>query len=186
MKLAEKIPVLFAVPNRQKAKSSLVLGLFLLLLGILFYSVTFVAPNFPYFEFMSGLLLFHGFLAIWSSALNLLFVFRYFLIWILIFGTSAVWALFNGEVKVAPFGFEFQDAEATKTLVFAGYLSVAGAFLGWHTAVSRVSDVSRSQFILSEGNRQKLRVIGGVVALSFGLFYVYKAGGFVSGGGVLW
>ena len=141
-------------------------------------------PAFPYFELTAVLIGMHGLVAIFTSSANLFFLFRYFLVWILIFGTAVVWAVYDGEVNVAPMGLQFQTYENTRVLVFAGLLSLCGSLAGWHVASLGFRRFKCTDFTLTEKHRKSMLTVGVGLALGFGLLYFYKAGGAVGFGAV--
>ena len=134
-----------------------------------------------YFLIMSCLIAAHGFICLTTTSANILYIFRYFLVWILIFGTAFVWFYYKGEVLVAPFGASYQTENNTRLLVLAGFLSLCGSLIGWHFALLNFKFECFSQFILTDKNRKNLRVAGIFLTLLFSLLYVWKAGGFVGG-----
>jgi hypothetical protein len=123
----------------------------------------------------------HGYICLQTTRANLLYIIRYFLVWILIFGTAIIWLLYSGEVLVAPFGSVFQTDENTRLLILAGVVSLCGSLIGWHLAFLRFNHREYTEFSLSDKNRLILKKVGGGLAIVFALLYVWKAGGIISG-----
>lgn len=144
-----------------------------------------LAPNevsgFYYLIALSGLLA-HGVITILTSG-NLLFLFRYFFIWMLIFGTALAWGFFGGNVLVAPFGSHYQTHEATTTIVAAGMLALCGSSIGWNLALRNLTLREMYNYgpYLSKYSR-KLIHTGALVSYFFAVFYIAKSGGLVSEG----
>lgn len=183
MQLDTALPLLFGTPSPLDARRGVMQTLFITGLGVLCFLLTSLAPAFPYFLAMTFLSGAHMVVAARRTRFNLLFMFRYFLIWVLIFGTAAVWAAYGGQVKVAPFGAEFQTAENTRILVFAGFLSLSGALLGWLIALRGARDFDHAHFTLSPAQRQLLIVAGITLAVFAGGAYLYVAGGVIGTAG---
>jgi len=181
MRLTRAVPLLFAVPTDRASSNVIYITIFCVWAAAVAYLSASIWSGFPYFESMSLLLVLHGSAAIYSTGFNLLIMFRYFLVWILIFGSALVWAVYNGDVLVAPFGPEFQTVENTRELVFAGYLSLCGSLLGWHLSL-RNRKVANIVFEIPTIVRKKLIYSGIALSLLFALLYVIKTGGFVGGG----
>jgi len=151
-----------------------------IILATIFYILSSIS-EFPYFYGMSLLIAINGLVAVQVSAGNLLFLFRHFLIWLLIFGTSSVWALYGGEVLVAPFGLEYQNLSTTRTLVYGGFLALCGSLTGWSVSMLQQRNERHGHFILSTRHQNKLRSAGLAIAFGFSFLYFYKAGGVVGG-----
>lgn len=181
MLLNKSFPLLFGTPGTATSCRALLISFLILSLGTLVYLVSEVWRAFPYFELIALLVGAHGLTALLTSSANLLFVFRYFLVWILIFGTALIWAIYAGEVKVAPFGVEYQTYENTRILVFAGLLSLCGSLAGWHIASLSFSRVKVPPFALRRRYRRIFIFVGAGLAVGFGFLYLYKAGGAVGG-----
>ncbi|MDO9318878.1 MAG: hypothetical protein Q7V56_11845 [Gammaproteobacteria bacterium] len=158
------------------------LSLYILFLSFAVYLSATVWASFPYFLSITLLLGLHGYICLFSTGVNILYLFRYFLVWLLIFGTALVWYLYPGEVFVAPFGLNFQNVENTRILVLAGMFSLCGSLIGWHTALLRFDSTKCSEFMLPSKYRLGMRRAGLIVAVLFSLLYVWKAGGIVGGG----
>lgn len=182
MFLNKSIPLLFGTPSTVGSYRGLLASFVVLNFGTICYLASELWRSFPYFELITLLVGIHGLTALLTSSANLLFVFRYFLVWILIFGTALVWAIYGGEVKVAPFGVEYQTYENTRILVFAGLLSLCGSLAGWHVANLVFRRVGLPCFVLSEKYRKRFLFVGAGLAAGFGLLYLYKAGGTIGGG----
>lgn len=182
MLLNKSIPLLFGTPSMASSCRGLLISFIVLGLGTIVYLASEIWQSFPYFELIALLIGVHGLTALLTSSANLFFIFRYFLVWILIFGTAVIWGIYAGEVKVAPFGVEYQTYENTRILVFAGLLSLCGSFAGWHIANLGFSRARFPHFVLSEKRRKKFLFVGAGLAIGFGLLYLYKAGGAVGGG----
>ena len=176
------LPLLFAVPGRTLFWWVACSTPGFVALAVAAYLAGEAWSGFPYFTSMSALMLGHGGLALLVSRGNLLWTFRYALVFLLVFGTAAVWAIFDGAVKVAPFGVEFQTAENTRVLVHAGFLSLCGSLLGWVWALQRVPHPHSTPVLISPATRSLLWADGGVLAAGFSAFYLYKSGGFLLGG----
>lgn len=182
MQLNTDIPLLFGTPNTKSSRRGLNVSLSVICIGAFLYLASDLWSWFPFFKLAVILIALHGVVALLTSSANLLFLFRYFLVWILIFGTALVWAIYDGEVKVAPWGVDYQTYETTRILVFAGLLSLCGSLAGWHVANRRFRRFDFPEFFLSKKHRKSLLTVGAILAFSFGLLYLYKAGGAVGGG----
>jgi hypothetical protein len=147
-----------------------------------FYLAAEIWPSLPFFGVMTLVIGMHGYVALTTSNANLLYIFRYFLVWVLIFGTAFVRFAYSGEVFVAPFGLAFQTAENTRLLVTAGVFSLCGSLMGWHAALLKFKHQRYRGFALLERYRRRMLVAGIFLAVGFGLLYVWKAGGILGGG----
>jgi hypothetical protein len=177
-----KVPMLFAVPSPALWPRVLALTAISVPLSFLLFLCASVWPGFPYFSLMSGLLLIHGLLAFRVSGGNLLWMFRYGLVFILIAGTAFVWSIYGGTVFVAPFGLEHQNHETTRILVQAGFLSLSGSLFGWCYSNRRFKPKLNSIVPFPPTVRTRLRIAGFILAIGFSFFYVYTSGGLLIGG----
>ncbi|MFK8029509.1 MAG: hypothetical protein AB8G18_04675 [Gammaproteobacteria bacterium] len=159
-------------------------SLITLVISYLVFLTAYAWESVPYFELMTVLIGLHGYVAVTSTSANLLYILRYFLVWILIILTAFVWYWFDGEVFVAPFGVTYQTAENTRLLVLAGTFSLCGSLMGWHVALMRFKYRRYANFELSGTHRKLIKIGGMVLAVSAALLYVWKAGGIVGGGKV--
>lgn len=180
MSLSSKTRLLFSVPRAGALAKSVVFTFLTIILGFASYQAAEVWSRFPYYLVMSALIGAHGYLCLQTTNLNILYIFRYFLVWILVFGTACVWWLYDGSVYVAPFGIEYQTNENTRTLVFSGLLSLCGSLLGWLAAFARISRVKQTEFVITQDYSRKLRIVGLGIATIFAMLYVWKAGGIIS------
>ena len=180
--LPSRFNLLFGLPKekqRQMAILASIIGVFLTLLWLA------LAPKeisgFYYLIALSGLLA-HGVITVLTSG-NLLFLFRYFLIWILISGTALAWGFFKGNVLVAPFGPHYQTHEATTAIVAAGMLALCGSSIGWNLALRNLAwrEMYNYRPYLSKYSR-RLIYAGTLVSYFFAVFYIARAGGVVSEG----
>ncbi len=162
------------------SKRGLNASLVVLCIGTIFYLTSGLWSSFPYFELTTILIAVHGLAALLTSRANLFFLFRYFLVWILIVGTSLIWAIYDGEVNVAPFGVIYQTYENTRILVFAGLLSLCGSLAGWHVASLGFRRFTFPDFTLTKKHRKSFKIVGAGLAIGFGLLYLYMAGGAIS------
>jgi hypothetical protein len=172
---------MFATPSAGCSRRAIVFSLLAVVLAFCLYLAAEIWATFPFFGLTTLLLGMHGYIALTTVGANLFFIFRYFLVWILIFVTAFVWFAYAGEVFVAPFGTEFQTVENTRLLIMGGICSLSGSLLGWHIALSRFRFRQYPEFSMTEKRRRRLRVAGIALAIGFGLLYVWKAGGFVGG-----
>jgi len=156
----------------------------LVVTGTAVYILGSQSKGFPYFWVMTILIVLHGALATRVASLNLMFLFRYFLLWIIFFSTSLIWALYNGGVKVAPFGPTFQDTENTQVLVYAGFLSLTGTLSGWVMAFRRGKRRIVREYVTQPDEKRLLRIGGVSLAGLFSLLYLYVSGGVVRSGAV--
>ncbi|WP_290674328.1 hypothetical protein [Aquabacterium sp.] len=181
MDINRDLPLLFGTPGRAASARALMWSFFVAGASTLCFSLTSFWPSLPYFWLMTVLIGLHGIVAVTSSGANLLYVFRYFLIWILVWGAALVWALFPNEVYVAPFGLEYQSLANTQILVLAGALALCGVSIGWTLATSGMAS-ERPLFYLESDSRRRLQRIGGLMVIIFSALYVWKSGGFVGEG----
>ena len=181
MYLTQSIPLLFGIPDRLSSSRAIFISM--MILGVAFGSFLIVEiwEAFPFFLVMTALLSVHGYICLRTTSANLLFIVRYFLVWILIFGTAVVWFLFSGDVLVAPFGVAFQTLENTRLLVMAGIFSLCGSLVGWHTSLLRFKFEQSPIFFLSDKKRESLQKAGVCLAVLFALLYLWKAGGIIGG-----
>jgi len=178
------IPVLFGTAKSQASVRGILVSVFVLLLSAIGYLWANMSPWFPFHWLMVAGLLVHAMVALTSTGGNFLYIFRYFLVWLLIFGTAVVWALFDGVVLVAPFGVEYQTPEATRLVVLAGVWSLCGSLIGWHLAMlnsPRGTATSALGDVLYWYRRRLLRG-GAILAVGFSVLYVIKAGGLLGEG----
>lgn len=182
MYLNQSIPLLFATPGVAGARRAIVYSLLTLGLSVCLYLAAGIWPSLPFFGVMTLVIGVHGYIALITSNANILYIFRYFLVWVLVFSTAFIWFVYSGEVLVAPFGVDYQTAENTRLLVTAGVFSLCGSLMGWHVALLKFKCQGYLGFTLSERYRRRMRVVGIFMAVGFGLLYVWKAGGIVGGG----
>jgi len=175
-----KVHLLFSTPRVDVEGKAVIFTFFTIILGFVSYQAVEVWSRFPFYLVMSVLIAAHGYLCLRTTGLNILFIFRYFLVWVLVFGTSCVWWLYDGNVYVAPFGIEFQTDENTRTLVFSGLLSLCGSLLGWLAAFSGMNKIKSAEFLIAKSRGKKLRTVGLGIATIFAILYVWKAGGVIS------
>lgn len=173
---------MFAIPSAPSSRRAIVFSFFTLLSGLSLYYAADTLEEIPFFGFVSVLLCMHFYIALATTGANVFYIFRYFLVWILIFVTAVVWAIYSGDVLVAPFGAEYQTIETTRLLVTAGLCSLAGSLTGWHVALSNFKFRRYPEFFISRRHRRRMGLVGAILAVGFGLLYVWKAGGFVGGG----
>ena len=176
MFLNRDIPLLFGTPSMANSRRAIVVSLATILLGVTLYLASELWRSFPYFELTVLLIAIHGLVALLTSNANLLFIFRYFLVWILIFGTAVVWAIYHGDVLMAPFGVEYQTFDNTRILVFSGLLSLCGSLAGWHIANLRFRQFNFPDVIVAKKLRRRLLIGGTALAMGFGLLYLYFFG----------
>jgi hypothetical protein len=179
--LNQSIPLLFATPSVASSRRAIVSSLFLLGFAILSYFATEIFESLPFFMLMTLLIGIHGYVCLTTTAFNLLFIFRYFLVWVLIFGTAFVWFIYAGEVFVAPFGLKYQTIEYTRLLVLAGICSLCGSLVGWHVALLRFKSQQYPEFSIPNNYRNFFKNTGLYLAIGFALLYVWQAGGFIGG-----
>lgn len=181
MYLNQSIPLLFATPSEVSSRRAIVSSI--LLLGFAFFSywATGILESFPFFLLMTLLIGVHGYICLTTTASNLLFIFRYLLIWMLIFGTACVWFIYPNEIFVAPFGLSYQTAENTRLLVLAGICSLCGSLVGWHVALLSFKFQLYPEFFMPDKYRNRFKNVGAYLAVGFALLYVWQAGGFIGG-----
>ncbi len=182
MYLNQSIPILYGTPRLKSSWHAILFSFTSLVLACCLYVSAEIWKVFPYFLLMTLLIAMHGYIALTTTRANVLYIFRYFLVWILIFGTAFVWFAYPGEVFVAPFGLEYQTPGNTRILVLGGYFSLCGSLIGWHTALWRFAYYKYSAFSLTKEHKQYFKVVGIILALGSVLLYVWKAGGIVGGG----
>lgn len=180
MQLNTDIPLLFGTPKMVDVRKGLA-SLFLMLgLGTATYMSSLISDAVPYFWLMTVLIGLHGITTIRRTRANILFLFRYFLIWVLIFATTIVWAVYGGDVAVAPWGQQYQTYGNTMKLVYAGFLSMSGAAIGWLLVLSKKECNDPAAFVLSRSKQKLLLFAGGLLSVSAGLSYLYATGGIVN------
>jgi len=145
------------------------------------YALVDVVEVVPFFHFTTALLLIHAATALTSTGANLLYIFRYMLVWILIFATAAVFSLYGGEVLVHWFGIQYQTPEYTRILLLAGIFSLCGSLIGWHVSLKKFRSAKPIPFILAPNQKRRLRQAGYLLAFGFAMLYVWKSGGIVAG-----
>jgi len=181
MYLNKSFPLLFATPSINGSQKAIVYSIAILVLTILSNLASELWGSFPWFMVMSIFIGMHGYIALTTTGGNILFIFRYFLVWILIFGTSTVWFIYAGDVIVAPFGIEYQTANNTRLLVLAGLCSMCGSLVGWHIALVGFKYQKYKAFTISEKHRNSFKTAGEVIAIALAILYVWKSGGIVGG-----
>lgn len=182
MYLNQSLPLMFATPSAAGSHRAIVFSLLILGFAFCVYKAAETWVSFPFFGLMTLLLGMHGYLTLTTTGANIFYIFRYFLVWILIFVTAVVWAVWSGEVLVAPFGAEYQTIETTRLLVTTGLCSLTGSLMGWHVALSRFNFRRYPEFFISGRHRRRMGQVGIILAIGFGLLYVWKAGGVVGVG----
>jgi len=190
MPLNDSIPELFGVPEPIQSRKAVAGSLITLAIGFLAYLAVQLWSGFPFFFVMTIVLLLHAFLAVVTSRINLLYLFRYFLVLFLILSTTSAWWIYGGEVLMAPFGAQYQTRKVTEVLVFAGLLSLCGSLLGWHFPFFNRSKFEVKQIIclipISNAPmfRKYLEYSGLLLAIGFGCLYFYAHGGMISQGDI--
>ena len=175
--LIDKVPLLFNLPANKSALSNLYIPCILLIIGSIFYFFSSIFGSKIYFMGFSALLIVHAFLAVISSNSNLIFLFRYFLVWLLIFATAIAWAIWDGDVKAAPFGAAYQTLDVTCTLIFAGFLSLNGSLFGWLAGIHSLRADSLPSYQLPCRYISRLWKLGAAFALLFSISYYLISGG---------
>lgn len=184
MQLNTDHSLLFGTPKMVDVRKGLASLSLMLGLGTAIYMSSLISDAVPYFWLMTVVIGLHGIATIRRTGANILFLFRYFLIWVLVFATTTVWAIYGGEVAVAPWGQQYQTYENTMKLVYAGFLSMSGAAVGWLLALRKMEHSRPTVFSLSRSKQKLLFTAGGILALLAGLSYLYAAGGFIDSVGV--
>ena len=179
--LHRSIPLLFGVPSASCSNRAIVASVIILVCSTFMYLTAEVWDSLPFFSFAATLLFIHAVIALTTTGANFLYVFRYMLVWILIFGTAYVWAIYPGEVFVAPFGLQFQTPANTRTLVLGGIFSLCGSLIGWHLSLKKFRRKTPKPFILPPRQKKRLKLAGYLLAFGFALLYVLKVGGVVGG-----
>jgi hypothetical protein len=123
------------------------------------------------------LLVFHALATIVTTRLNLLYLFRYFLVWILIAIAASVYFIFDGKVLLHYLGERYQSLENTKILVAAGLYSLCGSLIGWHASLKRVQIINLYKHDGFLTQSKYLLRFGLIFAFFFGLLYLWKVGG---------
>lgn len=115
---------------------------------------------------------------------NILFIFRYFLIWLIGAFTALTWLVFDGQILVAPFGAEFQTRHLTSNLVFANCLAVWACFNGWVYGAQRrfFQNQAIQKNPLPQRTKVFLKTFGPMFSIVFSLGYVWANGGFIQSG----
>lgn len=180
--LSRSMPLLFGVPVASDSRRAIVLSIIILSLSFLSYLATEHTSSFNFFMILTFLIGLHGYICLTTTAANILYLVRYFLVWILVFGTAIIWYIYDGEVLVAPFGVSYQTVANTRIVVLAGVFSLCGSLIGWHKALLRFKFKEHTEFFISDRNRTKLIKTGAYIAVSFALLFVWKSGGIVSDG----
>lgn len=184
MYLNQSTPLLFGTPSVSNSRRAILYSITLLGFAILSYLATEILESVLFFLLMSLIIGMHGYICITTTSLNLLYIFRYFLVWILIFGTAFIWFLYPGEVFVAPFGLVYQTVQNTRLLVLAGFCSLCGSLIGWHFALLRFRYYEYPEYSLPDKYRNKLKNGGGYFAMGFALLSLWKSGGIIGEGKV--
>lgn len=178
--LIEKVPFLFNVPVNKSVLKNIYSALSLLLIGSVFYFFPSIFGGKLYFTGFSVLLIIHAFLAVKYSNLNLIFLFRYFLVWLLVFAAAIAWAIWGGAVKVAPFGADYQTLDVTSTLIFAGFLSLNGSLFGWLAGIYSLRADHLPTYQMPRRHTSNLWKFGAAFALLFSISYFLVSGGIVT------
>jgi hypothetical protein len=176
------LPLLFSTPSPILSYRVIVLSFLIVFLALISHYSMKIWVEFPFFLIVSVLLVLHGCLCLLTTGGNVFFLLRYFLVWILIFGTSLVWYLYPQEVFVAPFGLQYQTIDNTRILTLAGLLSLVGSLMGWHISLLDFKSHSNSALQVVERHRVGMRRAGLALSASFSLLYLWKAGGILGGG----
>lgn len=177
--LHRSVPLLFGVSSAKASNWAIVVSLLVLTCSIFAYLLVDVWESFPFFTFASALLLIHCVTALITTGVNVLYIFRYMLVWILIFAAAAVYALYRGEVLLHWFGTQYQTIENTRILVMAGIFSLCGSLIGWHISLRKFRSATPQPFTLDPAKRRRLRQAGYFLAFGFALLYVWKSGGLI-------
>jgi hypothetical protein len=182
---AANLTTLLSIPNRKSCSRQVVETFLLIISGVMLYSIGNLMQTRAVFFLFSSLLLYQAYTVLKRSSINILYFFRYFLVWVLIFGTSTIWFAYGGEVKVAPWGVQYQTYENTLILIFAGYLSLCGSVLGWFSSflgnVARISE-QPSPYPFSNTRIKYLKFTGITITTAIVALYMYKVGGLLGGG----
>ncbi|MHC4200772.1 MAG: hypothetical protein ACYSU0_12335, partial [Planctomycetota bacterium] len=113
-----------------------VLSMNVAILHVLLYIIVAVhMESYVYFLMASLLLLADLVWSLWLFSGNIVIVLRYLALWVPVFATSAVWWLFEGEVKTGAHGPQYQTFASTSVLVFGASLAVCGSVWGWAFAL---------------------------------------------------
>jgi len=178
--LNQSIPLLFATPSAASSRRGIVFSLLILSFAIIVYIGSESLESVPFFFIITILIGLHGYICLITTGSNLLYIFRYFLVWILIFATALIWFLYNGEIVVAPFGLKYQTIENTRLLILAGICSLCGSLIGWHFVLLRYKYRQNIDFIISiKKQKISLRNAGVFLSVSSALLFVWKSGGIV-------
>ena len=178
--LSTKFSLLFAPQSKIQSQIAITASVIGTLIALLWLDQAPEEINGGYYKIATFWLLAHAGITVLTSN-NLLFLFRYFLIWILIFGTALAWGLYNGEVKVAPFGREYQTHEATTAIVASGMLALCGCSIGWNFVMQNSvlwKKYDYSNYLSKYSSN--IIYIGALISYFFAIFYIANSGGFVS------
>jgi hypothetical protein len=176
-------PILFGTPRRSKSILALGASIFCIIFAfILFLLNNLGGYSALIFQLSIVTLICHAVFAISTSAANILFIFRYFLIWSLPMFTALVWAAYGGSILVAPFGAQYQTEYNTVLICLAGIFGCAGTLMGWHLPFvfeksMRSMEKNIYDFFLNRRSRRLMLISGIVLASAASLLYVANAGG---------
>jgi hypothetical protein len=179
--LHRSVPLLFGVASASASNLAIVISLLVMACSGLAFALVDISENFPFFTFTSVLLLIHCVTALITTGVNFLYIFRYVLVWILIFATACIYAIYQGEVFVSFLGFQYLTIENTRILVLAGILSLCGSLMGWHLSLKQFHRAAPQPFSLTPKYKRKLRLAGYMLAFGFSMLYLWKVGGIVGG-----
>lgn len=179
--LHRSIPLLFGVPSARASNQAIAISLLVMVGTVFAYALVDIVEGFPFFTFASILLAIHCLTALTTTGVNLLYIFRYMLVWILIFATACVYAIYQGTVYTSFLGFQYLTIENTRVLVLAGVVSVCGSLMGWHISLRQFRRARPTVFVLSENRKKQLRRAGYALAFGFSMLYLWKVGGIVGG-----
>jgi hypothetical protein len=179
--LHRSIPLLFGVPSARASNWAVVISILVMAAISFAYILVDMVASFPFFHFTTALLLIHGATALMTTGANLLYIFRYMLVWILIFATASVFAIYGGEVLVHWFGTQYQTPENTQILLLAGVFSLCGSLIGWHVSLREFRGSRCNPFLLETNKKKRLRQVGYLLAFCFAILYVWKSGGILVG-----
>jgi len=175
--LNQSIPLLFGTPTAKASNWAIAISLFVMVGAIFSYALVNVVERFPFFGFISVLLIIHCIAALTSTGVNLLYIFRYMLVWLLIFVAAAVFALYQGEVLLNWFGVQYQSVKNTQTLVMAGVFSLCGSLIGWHSSMKKLHKLKHVSFTMCTWKKKRFQQVGFLMSFGFAALYLWNSGG---------